>query len=118
MRRAAASAVPTMALVALAYCLPATIEIELGGGVEGALGSSGFYDTEGAYPCSPPRPRGPKAGPAGARPLRLPPSRIGAASGCDRGRRTKPHAHSLAAHRDLFPGDFDRGHLELVLEGP
>jgi hypothetical protein len=46
---AGASAVLTMALVALAYRFPAAIEIDLGRGVEGALGSSGFYDTEGSY---------------------------------------------------------------------
>jgi hypothetical protein len=46
---AGVSAVLTMALVALAYRFPATIEIDLGRGVEGALGSSGFYDTEGSY---------------------------------------------------------------------
>jgi hypothetical protein len=38
-----------MALVALVYRLPATIEIDLGGGVQGALGSSNFYDGEGSY---------------------------------------------------------------------
>ncbi len=46
---AGVSAVLTMALVALAYRVPATIEIDLGRGVEGALGSSGFFDAEGSY---------------------------------------------------------------------
>ena len=46
---AGVSAVLTMALVALAYLFPATIEIDLGRGVEGMLGTSGFYDAEGAY---------------------------------------------------------------------
>ncbi len=46
---AGASAALTMTLVALAYLFPATIEIDLGSGVEGALGSSGFYDAEGSY---------------------------------------------------------------------
>ena len=46
---AGVSAVLTMALVALAYRFAATIEIDLGRGVEGALGSTGFYDTEGSY---------------------------------------------------------------------
>src|SRR3990170_3915417 len=46
---AGASAVLTMALVALAYWFPTAIEIDLGRGVDGVLGSSGFYDTEGSY---------------------------------------------------------------------
>src|SRR3972149_3346134 len=46
---AGASAVLTMAMVALAYWFPTAIEIDLGRGVEGVLGSSGFYDTEGSY---------------------------------------------------------------------
>ena len=46
---AGASAVLTMALVLVAYRFPAAIEIDLGRGIEGALGSSGFYDREGSY---------------------------------------------------------------------
>ncbi len=48
-KAAGASAVLTMALVALAYWFPTAIEIDLGSGVEGVLGSSGFDDTEGSY---------------------------------------------------------------------
>jgi hypothetical protein len=60
-----------MALVALAYRFPTAIEIDLGRGVEGALGSSGFYDAEGSYRWS--RARGEIAFPdPGARnPVRL-----------------------------------------------
>ncbi len=46
---AAASAILTMALVALAYRFPATIEVDFGSPLEGALGSSGFHDAEGSY---------------------------------------------------------------------
>ncbi|HEY7698538.1 MAG TPA: hypothetical protein VIE88_08985, partial [Vicinamibacteria bacterium] len=44
-----ASAVLTMALVALAYRFPAVLSIDFGRGVESALGSSGFFDAEGSY---------------------------------------------------------------------
>lgn len=46
---AGASAVLTMVLVVLAYRFPAVIEIDLGRSLEGALGSSGFFDAEGDY---------------------------------------------------------------------
>jgi len=38
-----------MALVAGAYSFPATVEIDLGSRIGGALGSSGFYDAEGSF---------------------------------------------------------------------
>jgi hypothetical protein len=38
-----------MALAALAYALPATMAIDFGSGLAGALGSSGFHDREGSY---------------------------------------------------------------------
>ncbi len=44
-----ASAVLTMLLVALAYRFPAAVEVDFGRGLDGALGSSGFYDREGSY---------------------------------------------------------------------
>jgi hypothetical protein len=46
---AGASAVLAVALVALAYSLPASVGIDFGRRIEGALGSSGFYDLEGSY---------------------------------------------------------------------
>jgi hypothetical protein len=46
---AGAIAVLTMLLVALAYALPAEVEIDFGRGVEGLLGTSGFYDAEGGF---------------------------------------------------------------------
>ncbi len=46
---AGGSAVLTMALVALAYSFPAVIEIDFSRGVDGLLGSSGFFDAESGY---------------------------------------------------------------------
>ena len=68
---AGVSAVLTMALVALAYRFPATIEIDFGRGVDGALGSSGFYDTEGSYRWSRARSEIVFPDPGARNPLRL-----------------------------------------------
>jgi hypothetical protein len=46
---AGASAFVAMALVALAYRFPATVDVHLGRALEGFFGSSRFYDAEGAY---------------------------------------------------------------------
>ena len=65
-----------------------------------------------------PRPRSPKPGPAGARPLGLPPPESEPPTGGDRDGRTTSRSHSLPAHRDLYPRDGDQGRLELVYESP
>jgi hypothetical protein len=48
-RTAVAVAVETVTLVALAYQLPVSIDVDMGNAWSGALVARGFYDAEGAY---------------------------------------------------------------------
>ncbi len=114
-----------MALVALAYRFPATIEIDFGSPLEGALGSSGFHDAEGSYRWSRARSEIVFPDPGARNPVRLelvlsgfrPPGSeppLVAIEAEGRYAFDRP----LPPRRDVLPRDFDRRPLELVLANP